>query len=576
MLTDIPYLCKKRNVTLSHLAERCGVSVGYLSLITKGKRKNVSYNILENIADELDISVSDLLGDTLAEAPAPDIHSLSAVLHFWEVSSDEVHNFIQYFKSMDQDTREAVSGFFCSYEQELIDRLLEPDYTENQLNLIIIAALHDGIISSRLTSSLIKDDPLPFNIIKARDDSFQLRLRFNHILKRFRRKIPLALGTLEKIWETEFPMSQVYLKLALLCDKHNYSDLSLNYYGNAALYARGEENRENLEESITKVRKMPASPLRRLITSWYRGLILSGQGLYEKAYDAVKGTLTFSPSGITEQRFLSRNHSTSGNWFAIQGRYKEALKHFRESIRLWSDGPLAPATYINMGSLMRRIGRLHQAKKYFELAIESKEPFILPTAMYALGLIAFDEKDHVKARRLILEGYIMGKTLNRELGRTEIYINLGAYYKELGKYNHSIYLLELAHQRATRFNDTRAICYTMLEKADTYIHMNRIDEAQKVVELLPDFIEGQSDLLLLGFWLNSKGKLYLSENQPGVALTFLKQAYLTLGQGASISYEYLKCIRLMEQTYIALHEPHQVQFFHDEGVRQRRKLSKQH
>lgn len=575
MLTDIALLCKNRNITLSQMAERCGVSVGYLSLIAKGKRKNVSYAILENLAEELDITVRDLLSDTLCEAPTPDVDAVAAVLNFWQVDEEEVKSFVEHFKEMRHNLREPASAFFFSYEETLVDKVLNMPYTAHQIMAAVIAALQDGSIAKEVAQTLFGDDPVPKVLFReGKNDTFFLTLRANHILKRFRRKIPQALDHLYALWTKTLPSSQAFFQIGRLCAKHGYNDFAIRYYGNAALYARGEEDIDTLKEAVAVVRKMPSSPLRKMILAWYKGMALSGQGLYEKAYAVLRNTLHISSTDVTEQRFLSRNHNTAGVILIAQGQYKQALHHLRESLRLWSEGPLAAATLVNMGTLMRRIGRLNQAEKYFNMAIESNESFVLPSALLSLAFVTFDHKDLVKARRLILESYLASKKVRRELGRTEIYVNLGIYYNETGKYSHAIKLLGLALQRATRSNDMRAICYAMLETADVHIRTNKIDKAQKIIDQLPQFIEGQSDLILLGFWLNSKAHIYLTENRPSTALTFLKQAYTSLGDGANTSFEYLKCIRLLEQAYAALKEPYQMQFYHDEIGRVRRRMSK--
>ncbi|MCD2345767.1 helix-turn-helix domain-containing protein [Clostridium guangxiense] len=47
-------------LSLSSLAKKCNMSVGYLSDIEKNKKDNPSYDILNKIADALNIYVSDL------------------------------------------------------------------------------------------------------------------------------------------------------------------------------------------------------------------------------------------------------------------------------------------------------------------------------------------------------------------------------------------------------------------------------------------------------------------------------------------------------------------------------------
>ena len=49
-----------KSLSLSELARRCGVSKSYLSMVTNGKRRSVSREVLEKLAKELDTSPSEL------------------------------------------------------------------------------------------------------------------------------------------------------------------------------------------------------------------------------------------------------------------------------------------------------------------------------------------------------------------------------------------------------------------------------------------------------------------------------------------------------------------------------------
>ncbi len=49
-----------QNISLSELANKVGVSTGYLCHLEKGTRKNPSINIMEAIAKELNCSVTEI------------------------------------------------------------------------------------------------------------------------------------------------------------------------------------------------------------------------------------------------------------------------------------------------------------------------------------------------------------------------------------------------------------------------------------------------------------------------------------------------------------------------------------
>ncbi|MBM7690897.1 transcriptional regulator with XRE-family HTH domain [Peribacillus deserti] len=57
----------KKGYSITQLAERTGISKSYLSYIERGLQQNPSINILTKIAQVLDCSVDDLMGETISD-----------------------------------------------------------------------------------------------------------------------------------------------------------------------------------------------------------------------------------------------------------------------------------------------------------------------------------------------------------------------------------------------------------------------------------------------------------------------------------------------------------------------------
>jgi len=51
---------KERKLTIKELAEKCGVSAGYICHLEKGKRDNPSTEVMENIAKVLNKSIPEI------------------------------------------------------------------------------------------------------------------------------------------------------------------------------------------------------------------------------------------------------------------------------------------------------------------------------------------------------------------------------------------------------------------------------------------------------------------------------------------------------------------------------------
>lgn len=56
----IRYYRTKKGLTLKEVAEKCGISAGYLCHLEKGKRENPSIEVMENIAIILGESIPEI------------------------------------------------------------------------------------------------------------------------------------------------------------------------------------------------------------------------------------------------------------------------------------------------------------------------------------------------------------------------------------------------------------------------------------------------------------------------------------------------------------------------------------
>ena len=51
---------KEKGMTMKEMAEKCGISIGYLSHLEKGSRDNPSKEVMENIAVVLNKSIAEV------------------------------------------------------------------------------------------------------------------------------------------------------------------------------------------------------------------------------------------------------------------------------------------------------------------------------------------------------------------------------------------------------------------------------------------------------------------------------------------------------------------------------------
>ncbi len=63
ILKQIKHCRKQRNMTLTDLSEKTGISAGYLSHLENGGRKNPSYDTLLKISKALDLDITFLFNN---------------------------------------------------------------------------------------------------------------------------------------------------------------------------------------------------------------------------------------------------------------------------------------------------------------------------------------------------------------------------------------------------------------------------------------------------------------------------------------------------------------------------------
>ncbi len=72
---------KAKGLTMPALADKCGVSKGYLSFLENGEKDNPSIDILDKIATHLNVTIGDLIGQEILHGkPISKINNISPEL----------------------------------------------------------------------------------------------------------------------------------------------------------------------------------------------------------------------------------------------------------------------------------------------------------------------------------------------------------------------------------------------------------------------------------------------------------------------------------------------------------------
>lgn len=127
MLKNINYLIDSRNLKVGELENRAGVSVGYISRITKDENAKPGIDFIVNIAKELKISVDTLLGIDLAKIDDNTRFSIELIN---KLASDTKENKLEWIV---EDKEELNNPYENEIHPSLFTEEFVTRYDKNQL-----------------------------------------------------------------------------------------------------------------------------------------------------------------------------------------------------------------------------------------------------------------------------------------------------------------------------------------------------------------------------------------------------------------------------------------------------------
>ena len=225
-----------------------------------------------------------------------------------------------------------------------------------------------------------------------------------------------------------------------------YNDLS-----NEALYRGDEEEAERcLRASLDEYRKLPPGTyVEMAVTLSNLGATLITKGKYTEAEPLVLEGLEL------RRKVLGNAHTgTAGALYRLsdlryrQGKYGEAEKAAQESIEIFKralatpeDSTLFTNPLLEMGLILNKAGRLHEAEAYLRQALDIRTRLLpkgnlgIGKAEGALGECLTLQKRYADAEPLLLDSYeiLESTTVSNDARRTEALQRLVSLYEAWGK-----------------------------------------------------------------------------------------------------------------------------------------------
>lgn len=160
---------------------------------------------------------------------------------------------------------------------------------------------------------------------------------------------------------------------------------------------------------------------------------------------AVGAAALFCNWPILDKSYMrSVTHYNLGNEFFSAGRTDEAVRQFREAIRLHADN--ARATH-NLGSVLARQGDLAGAKEHYQRALRIAPNYV--EARFNLARVSWETGDRMGA----IENYESGLRIDAD--NAAVYGELGLVYTEMGELDLAIGCFERALRIDPDLRDAR-------------------------------------------------------------------------------------------------------------------------
>ena len=214
-----------------------------------------------------------------------------------------------------------------------------------------------------------------------------------------------------------------------------------------------------------------------------------------KSVTEIKG------SGIEDYEMTPEHWFNLGNAYYDSGKYKEAIKSFKQALRINPDDAEA---HFNLGVAYGGLGKYKEAIESYKQAIRIDPD--CRDAHYNLGVAYYESGRHQEA----IESY--KHTIRIDPDCKSAHYNLGLTYGKLGKREEAIE----ACKQAIRINpdDAKALsflgtCYVFLDK-----HKEAIDAYEQAIRIDPDYAVAHSGL----------GLVYNFIGKHNEAIKALKQA----------------------------------------------------
>jgi tetratricopeptide (TPR) repeat protein len=292
-----------------------------------------------------------------------------------------------------------------------------------------------------------------------------------------------------------------------------------------------EQDRRLNEETVESTTgEMKADALRHL------GIIRQEQGRYDEAVKMFKESLKIFKE-LGDKKGIADNIYEVGNVYFWKGRYDEAIKSYNESLKIFKelgDKNGIALALAQMGMIHEEQGRYDEAVKMFKESLKiSKElgnKKEIAINLHELGNVYYLKGRYDEAIKSYNESLKIKKELGNKRGIPVTFGQLGKIYLFQGRYYEAVKMFEESLKIFKELGDKKGIADNIRDFGNVYFMERRYDEAikmykecLKIDEELGDKRGIASTLIQLGRIFHSQGNYKEALRKSLIAFALFKE-----------------------------------------------------
>lgn len=310
-------------------------------------------------------------------------------------------------------------------------------------------------------------------------------------------------------------------------------------------------------------------PLISYLIAWREGIQLKSQGNYPHAIEILTYAHSFKSHTELERRWKARIMVNLAETYLYINDYRNAMKMFRNSLRIWDTGMQTGQVYLGLGIWYHRNRHYQSAKNFYEKAVNIGNPCVKIEALTQLADLSLLNNDNTGiTRKYLLNAYIYSKKTEKIQCKALLYLHLGKYYLQKERFSLAKKLLIKSIRMAKETNIRRLTVLSEIALGNYYVVTHQLKRSANLFARLEPKVD--FELKVQALYLIGLAKHCFADSNINRALLLLENFYHLTKDTYVVDYnECMEGYFLLRHCSLIKHNYIQADFYLDEMKRVR-------